>query len=49
MKAVEILCYSCVTNCIQDTLSLRAALGIPAFIGRVRRASKGILHTSTRR
>ena len=28
--------------CIQDTLSSRAALGL----GRVRRASKGILHTS---
>ena len=29
--------------CIQDTLSSRAALGLP--LGRVRRASKGILHT----
>ena len=28
--------------CIQDTLSSRAALGLPAA---VRRASKGILHT----
>ena len=34
--------------CIQDTLSSRAALGLPAVqpLGRVRRASKGILHTS---
>ena len=33
--------------CIQDTLSSRAALGLPAVqpLGRVRRASKGILHT----
>ena len=31
------------TRCIQDTLSSRAALGLP--LGRVRRASKGILHT----
>ena len=34
--------------CIQDTLSSRAALGLPAAVqplGRVRRASKGILHT----
>ena len=32
--------------CIQDTLSSRAALGLPAaYAGRVRRASKGILHT----
>ena len=33
--------------CIQDTLSPRAALGLPAVqpLGRVRRASKGILHT----
>ena len=30
---------------IQDTLSSRAALGLP--LGRVRRASKGILHTRT--
>ena len=30
-------------HCIQDTLSSRAALGLP--LGRVRRASKGILHT----
>ena len=30
--------------CIQDTLSSRAALGLP--LGRVRRASKGILHTN---
>ena len=30
--------------CIQDTLSSRAALGLP--LGRVRRASKGILHTT---
>ena len=29
--------------CIQDTLSSRAALGLP--LGRVHRASKGILHT----
>ena len=35
-------------GCIQDTLSSRAALGLPAVqpLGRVRRASKGILHTS---
>ena len=35
--------------CIQDTLSSRAALGLPAAVqplGRVRRASKSILHTS---
>ena len=37
--------------CIQDTLSSRAALGLPAAgfvqpLGRVRRASKGILHTN---
>ena len=35
-------------RCIQDTLSSRAALGLPAAVqplGRVRRASKGILHT----
>ena len=34
--------------CIQDTLSSRAALGLPAVqsLGRVRRASKGILHTN---
>ena len=31
-------------TCIQDTLSSRAALGLP--LGRVRRASKDILHTS---
>ena len=33
--------------CIQDTLLSRAALGLPAVqpLGRVRRASKGILHT----
>ena len=30
--------------CIQDTLSSRAALGLP--LGRVRRAIKGIVHTS---
>ena len=32
---------------IQDTLSSRAALGLPAYqpLGRVRRASKGISHT----
>ena len=36
-----------VQSCIQDTLSSRAALGLPAVqpLGRVRRASKGILHT----
>ena len=36
-----------VSICIQDTLSSRAALGLPAVqpLGRVRRASKGILHT----
>ena len=36
-------------RCIQDTLSSRAALGLPAAVqplGRVRRASKGILHTT---
>ena len=33
-----------IIDCIQDTLSSRAALGLPA-LGRVRRASKGILHT----
>ena len=35
-------------HCIQDTLSSRAALGLPAVqpLGRVRRASKGVLHTS---
>ena len=34
--------------CIQDTLSLRTALGLPAVqpLDRVRRASKGILHTN---
>ena len=34
-------------SCIQDTLSSRAALGLTAVqpLGRVRRASKGILHT----
>ena len=33
--------------CIQDTLSSRAALGLPAVqpLSRVRRASKGFLHT----
>ena len=31
--------------CIQDTLSSRAKLGLPA-LGRLRRASKGILHTN---
>ena len=33
--------------CIQDTLTSHAALGLPAVqsLGRVRRASKGILHT----
>ena len=38
-------------TCIQDTLSSRAALGLPAAfrpLGRVRRASKGILHTMKR-
>ena len=37
------------TSCIQDTLSSRAALGLPAVqpLGRVRRARKCILHTST--
>ena len=36
---------SCIQDiCIQDTLSSRAALGLP--LGRVRRASKGILHTN---
>ena len=35
------------TYCIQDTLSSRATLGLPP-LGRVRRASKGILHTTTR-
>ena len=35
------------SSCIQDTLSSRAALGLP--LGRVRRASKGILHTTYRR
>ena len=34
----------CGDYCIQDTLSSRAALGMP--LGRVRRASKGILHTT---
>ena len=33
--------------CIQDTLSSRAALGLP--LGRVRRASKGVLHTTSGR
>ena len=34
-------------TCLQDTLSSRAALGLPAKpLGRVRRASKGILHTN---
>ena len=40
---------SVINHCIQDTLSSRAALGLPAAVqplGRVRRASKGILHTS---
>ena len=35
-----------VATCIQDTLSSRAVLGLP--LGRVRRASKGILHTMWR-
>ena len=39
-------------NCIQDTLSSCAALGLPAacsaLLGRVRRASKGILPTMER-
>ena len=34
--------------CIQDTLSSRAALDLPA-LRRVRRASKGILHTTCKR
>ena len=34
----------CQHFCIQDTLSSRAALGLP--LGRVRCASKGILHTT---
>ena len=33
--------------CIQDILSSRAALGLPVQpLGRVRRASEGILHTT---
>ena len=34
--------------CVQDTLSSRAVLGLPAVqpLGRVRRASKGILHSN---
>ena len=32
--------------CLQDTLSLRAALGLPAALGQVCRASKGIMHTA---
>ena len=40
-------CQDTLSSCIQDTLSSRAALGLP--LGRVRRASKGILHTTYRR
>ena len=39
------------SGCIQDALSSRSALGRPAAfvqpLGRVRRASKGILHTKS--
>ena len=38
--------WNVILTCIQDTLSSRAALGLPCRpLGRVRRASKGILHT----
>ena len=39
--------WGVIFSCIQDTLSSRAALGLPAVqpLGRVRRASKDILHT----
>ena len=40
--------YESIHICIQDTLSSRAALGLPAVqpLGQVRRASKGILYTT---
>ena len=44
---VEVLIFppESLKNLYKDTLSSRAALGLPA-LGRVRRASKGILHTT---
>ena len=49
MVCLEIL-YLTSPTCIQDALSSRAALGLPAVqpLGLVRRPSKSILHTNPR-